>query len=186
MRRNARRMFWGCIHAYTYICVYTRIGAKRTQGLPNHNLSSPGDQYILRGKSTVPRLRLREFPPLSRRTPRRFSTSRAKPPSRISLSRLFRLSLSLSRHSQRPPLSLTGGSGVCVHRRQSPSIEHFYDSFRLESPSHPADKRAETWWGGVVATAAAAAAASVRRVQTSTSGLGLVSLVTAPHKGIAL
>lgn len=100
------------------------------------------------------------------------------------LCRVSSVSLSLSRHSQRPPLSLTGGSGVCVHRRQSPSIEHFYDSFRLESPSHPADKRAETWWGGVAATAAAAA--SVRRVQTSTSGLGLVSLVTAPHKGIAL
>lgn len=51
------------------------------------------------------------------------------------------------------------------------------------SLSHP-PRRNES--AGTAVVAETAAAAGVRRVQPSASRLGLVSLVTAPHKGIAL
>lgn len=73
------------------------------------------------------------------------------------------------------PSPFTDDDGVCVYRCQSPSTEDFS---RFFSPRvYPTPRRVET---------VGAATTGVRRVQPSVLGLSLVSLVTAPHKGIAL
>lgn len=73
------------------------------------------------------------------------------------------------------PSPFTDDDGVCVYRCQSPSTEGFS---RFFSPRvYPTPRRVET---------VGAATTGVRRVQPSVLGLSLVSLVTAPHKGIAL
>lgn len=69
----------------------------------------------------------------------------------------------------------TDDDGVCVYRHQSPSTEDFS---RFFSPRvYPTPRRVQT---------VGAAAVGIQRVQPSVLGLSLVSLVTAPHKGIAL
>lgn len=71
-------------------------------------------------------------------------------------------------------LSPTTTASACIGANL-PRPRVFRDSFRPESIPPP--RRPQT---------VGAAAASVRRVQPSVLGLNLVSLVTAPHKGIAL
>lgn len=116
------------------------------------------------------RSRLREFPPLSWR-------GRVLTAATLRLSRTsFAFASLLTSSPAASPSPFTDGDGVCVYRRQSlPRPSVFRDSFRPESI--PPSRRVET---------VGATAAGVQRVQTSVSGLSLVSLVTAPHKGIAL
>lgn len=96
-----------------------------------------------------------------------------------SLPDLFRLRASLSTSSPALlPVSsspFTDDDGVCVYRRHLPRPRVFRNSFCPESI--PPSRRVET---------VGAATMGVQRVQPSVSGLSLVSLVTAPHKGIAL
>ena len=72
-------------------------------------------------------------------------------------------------------LSPTATASACIGANLSLDREFFRDSFRPESIPPP--RQSQT---------VGAAAAGVRRVQPSVLRLNLVSLVTAPHKGIAL
>lgn len=98
-------------------------------------------------------------------------------------SRAISLSIQLLVYTSLPvlPSSFTNvDDGGCVDRRQSSLAELFRDFFRPESLSPPFSplflRRTET----------VGMATGVQRVQPSVSEAGLVSLVTAPHKGIAL
>jgi len=114
------------------------------------------------------RLRLRKFPSLSRLLTATLHLSRTS----FAFASLPTSSPALLPASPSP---FTDEDGVCVYRRQSLSTEDFSRFFSPQSI--PLPRRAETV--GMMA-------AGVRRVQSSVLGLGLVSLVTAPHKGIAL
>lgn len=89
----------------------------------------------------------------------------------------LRASLSTSSPARLPVSSspFIDDDGVCVYRRHLPRPRSFRNSFRPESIPPP--RRVETVGAPTV---------GVQRVQPSVLGLSLVSLVTAPHKGIAL
>lgn len=140
------------------------IGATHTEST-NHPTSS--GRYA---EGAGRRSRLRKFPPLSRHC-------RVLTVSTLSRTSFAFASLPTSSPALLPVSSspFTDDGGVCVYRRQSPSTEGFS---RFFSPRvYPTPEASQT---------VGATAMGVQRVQPSVLGRSLVSLVTAPHKGIAL
>lgn len=146
------------------------IGATHTESTNQSTIqpSAVGMRRVLGRRS-----RLREFPPLSRH--RRFLTAPTLHRSRASLppSHPFRPLLPRCSRSLLH-LSPTTTASACIGANL-PRPRVFRDSFRPESIPPP--RRVET---------VGATAVGIQRVQPSVLGLSLVSLVTAPHKGIAL
>lgn len=135
------------------------------------NQATPDDRY-LEGAGRL--LRLREFPPFCRhhrflRVPSHFFASIPFSPLLPNWSHLSRFLLHLW-------LTTTTASAYIAANLPRSSFFAIFFALSLSPLSFRSLRRSET-----VGTMA-----GVQRVQPSTSEAGLVSLVTAPHKGIAL